>query len=43
MKVLHLDIDGGYGGSSRSLSLLVESLLETEIISEVCIKEKVHL
>ena len=40
MRVLHLDIDGGYGGSSRSLSLLVEGLLETDIQSEVWYKRE---
>ena len=39
MKILHLDIDGGYGGSSRSLYLLLESLLQTDIESEVWFKK----
>ena len=38
-KILHLDIDGGYGGSSRSLYLLLESLLQTDIESEVWFKK----
>ena len=35
MKVLHLDIEGGYGGSSRSLRYLVQGLKEFSVDSEV--------
>lgn len=35
MKILHLDIEGGYGGSSRSLTILVANLQRLNVVSEV--------
>ena len=39
-KILHIDIENGYGGSSRSLSLLIKYLKKNQFNSEIWIAKK---